>query len=205
MNRTLAGLVAVLALLAGACSSTVEDDDPRRADAIAAAEVGADVAAPADETQGTDTAGEGGAGTPPPGDQPTEGVPPTAPPSGEAEPSAPPGDEPPPIERGERHNNGAITIDMSSECVNPGSTVVITLNAQPRAGVSAVIGFSDGEWQGPGTWYVGESDDSGTVTWPVAIPLTAPDGEATVLASTTGPDWEGEGGSADKKFQVGGC
>lgn len=102
---------------------------------------------------------------------------------------------------GPQHNNGVIRIELSATCVRPGDLLVITFRTPPKAGLGMVIGYSDR--QAHGAMLTGESDANGVYVWRVPVEPTVPDGEATVLVTSTGANWEQEGGgTADKVFRV---
>lgn len=97
--------------------------------------------------------------------------------------------------------NRVLNVTLSALCVRRGDLLVVRLEGPPRAGISIVIGFSDN--QAHGALFTGESDDAGRFDWHVPIAPTVPPGPAKLLASTTGPDWEREGGgSAQGAFTV---
>lgn len=107
---------------------------------------------------------------------------------------------------GAKHNNGAVRIELSATCVRPGDLLVITFRTPPKAGLGMVIGYSDN--QAHGAMLTGESDANGVYVWRVPIDPTVPEGDAKVLVTSTGPNWEQEGGgTADAVFRVarGGC
>lgn len=107
---------------------------------------------------------------------------------------------------GPKHNNGAVKIELSATCVKPGDLLVITFRTPPKAGLGMIIGYSDN--QAHGAMLTGESDANGVYVWRVVVEPTVPDGDAKVLVTSTGPDWESEGGgTADAVFRVarGGC
>lgn len=107
---------------------------------------------------------------------------------------------------GPKHNTGVVRIELSATCVKPGDILVVTFRTPPKAGLGMVIGYSDN--QAHGAMLTGESDANGLYVWRVPVDPTVPDGDAKVLVSSTGPNWEREGGgSADKSFRVtrGGC
>lgn len=127
----------------------------------------------------------------------------TVPPGSEA-PEAP-APSPSPV-YGPKHNNGVVRIELSATCVKPGDILVVTFRTPPKAGLGMVIGYSDN--QAHGAMLTGDSDANGVYVWRVPIDPTVPDGPAKVLVTSTGPNWEREGGgSADKTFKVarGGC
>lgn len=102
---------------------------------------------------------------------------------------------------GPQHNNGAVRISLSDDCVSPGSVLVITIAASRRAGLGMVVAFSDGDPHG--AMHAGGADDAGRFVWRVPIAPTVPDGEARVLVTATGPDGEQEGGgTTDEVFRV---
>lgn len=97
--------------------------------------------------------------------------------------------------------NRMFRVELSRSCVTRGDLLVVRLEGPPRAGISMVIGFSDN--QAHGALFTGESDDAGRFDWHVPIAPTVPPGPAKLLASSTGPDWEREGGgSAQEAFTV---
>jgi len=102
---------------------------------------------------------------------------------------------------GSKHNNGKVKLDLSAGCVAPGSVLVVTITAPPKAGLGMVIGFADS--QAHGAMLTGESDAEGRYVWRVPVDPTVPEGDARVLVSATGPNWSQEGGgTADKVFRV---
>ena len=125
----------------------------------------------------------------------------------EAQSSAPPPPQPGASpDYGPKHNNGVVRIELSATCVKPGDLLVITFRTPPKAGLGMIIGYSDN--QPHGAMLTGESDANGVYVWRVPVDPTVPDGQATVLVTSTGANWEQEGGgTADAKFQVarGGC
>lgn len=107
---------------------------------------------------------------------------------------------------GPQHNNGVVKIELSATCVKPGDLLVITFRTPPKAGLGMVIGYSDN--QAHGAMLTGESDANGVYVWRVVVEPTVPEGDAKVLVSSTGPNFEREGGgTADAVFRVarGGC
>lgn len=120
----------------------------------------------------------------------------------EAESSAPPPPQPDASpDYGPKHNNGVVRIELSATCVKPGDLLVITFRTPPKAGLGMVIGYSD--HQPHGAMLTGESDANGVYVWRVPVDPTVPEGEATVLVTSTGANWEQEGGgTADAKFTV---
>lgn len=120
--------------------------------------------------------------------------------SGGATPSAQPSAIPSP-DFGPKHNNGTVKLALSATCVAPGSVLVVTITAPPKAGLGMVIGYSD--HQAHGAMLTGETDASGRYVWRVPVDPTVPDGDARVLVTATGANWEQEGGgTADKLFRV---
>ena len=102
---------------------------------------------------------------------------------------------------GPKHNNGAVRIELSATCVKPGDLLVITFRTPPKAGLGMIIGYSDN--QAHGAMLTGESDANGVYVWRVPIDPTVPDGDAKVLVTSTGPNWQQEGGgTADAVFRV---
>lgn len=123
----------------------------------------------------------------------------------EAQPSAAPSSQPA-AEYGPQHNNGIVRIELSATCVQPGDLLVVTFRTPPKAGLGMIIGYSDN--QPHGAMLTGQSDASGVYVWRVPVAPSVPDGEATVLVTSSGANFKQEGGgSADKKFRVarGGC
>jgi hypothetical protein len=102
---------------------------------------------------------------------------------------------------GAKHNNGSVKLGLSASCVSPGSLLVVTITAPPKAGLGMVIGYSD--HQAHGAMLTGETDGAGKYVWRVPVDPTVPEGDARVLVSATGPNWSQEGGgTADKIFRV---
>lgn len=134
---------------------------------------------------------------------------PGAPGATEASTDGPATEAPPPTaspDYGPQHNNGVIRIELSATCVKPGDLLVITFRTPPKAGLGMIIGYSDN--QAHGAMLTGESDANGVYVWRVVVEPTVPDGDAKVLVTSTGPNWEREGGgTADAVFRVarGGC
>lgn len=102
---------------------------------------------------------------------------------------------------GPRHNNGVVRIELSATCVKPGDLLIVTLRTPPKAGLGMVIGYSD--HQAHGALLTGESDANGVYVWRVLVEPTVPEGKATVLVTSTGPNWSSEGGgTGDAPFEV---
>jgi hypothetical protein len=158
--------------------------------------------------------GEAVAATPAPGEQPTQGAPPNAAAPGEVAspgegaPAQPDGERPTPGQPspaqspdfGEKHNTGLLKITLSATCVTRTTTMKALLQGPEKAGVAAVVGYSDN--QAHGAMITGESDASGRFEWVFLVAPDVPLGEARLLAQTTGPNWEGESGTADAVFRV---
>lgn len=177
-----ARLVLPLALLATACGPRFAPDELVAADATPAVVALAPSEQPSQEPSAL---GQGPASAP----ATESGAPQATPPVGRSP------------DYGSQHNNGAVRIELSATCVRPGDVLVITLRTPPRAGLGMVIGYSDN--QPHGAMLTGESDAEGVYVWRVAVEPTVPDGPATVLVTSTGPNWEQEGGgTADRKFTV---
>lgn len=122
-----------------------------------------------------------------------------APSRGPAPATSPAAGAPPKV--GRRHNTGVVKLALSAACVTPGSLLVVTITAPPKAGLGMVIGYSDN--QAHGAMLTGETDGSGRYVWRVPVDPTVPEGDARVLVSATGPNWSQEGGgTADTVFRV---
>lgn len=164
-------ILLVLAVSLAACSKTK----------IAVTGVGSYPTPTARATKGTDpTSSAGGStGAPSPG---STGKPPTSP-----GPAASQGSE------------MAVSVTPGSRCAIAGQPMTVKIQADPRAGLSMVVGYSDS--QPHGNYGFGDTDDSGAYTWAFVVGADAPTGEATVLVAAKA--WDGsKGGSGKATFTV---
>lgn len=183
-RRAMGALVLTLAILSAGCGSRV-------------ARVSENVpAALSDATEvSSDDALDGG--LPTPDANATDGPTPTSGSSdspGEPTPSKSP-------DFGPKHNNGVIRVTLSSRCVTRGTLMLATLKGPPKAGIGAIVGYSDN--QPHGAMITGETNDAGIFEWRFPVAPTAPLGEAKLLATATGANWDNEGGgTTDEVFRV---
>jgi hypothetical protein len=97
--------------------------------------------------------------------------------------------------------NTVVRVTLSAQCTLRGDTLVATIHAPPKAGLSMIVTYEDSH--GHTQMDTGTADEHGRYVWTVRVPSTVPPGEGTVLASGTGPEHDRDmGGSGEAKFRV---
>ena len=100
------------------------------------------------------------------------------------------------------NHNTVLKVKLTPrDCVTHGSVLLVTLKGPALGYVSMIIAFAD--YHSHGAMNVGQADVTGTYVWRVPIEPTIPEGAARLLAGSSGPNGDKEGGgSADATFMV---